>query len=76
MRVLREAVRYGYAPFMMFGLTGAAYWVVANGHSYFWLAPLLASLTQQPLPPSGSHPSLKSGTITPRTATRRPTCCT
>ena len=42
MRVLREAVRYGYAPFMMFGLTGAAYWVVANGHSYFWLAPLLA----------------------------------
>ena len=42
MRVLREAVRYAYAPFMMFGLTGAAYWVVANGHSYFWLAPLLA----------------------------------
>ena len=35
MRVLREAVRYGYAPFMMFGLTGAAYWVVANGHSIF-----------------------------------------
>jgi sterol desaturase/sphingolipid hydroxylase (fatty acid hydroxylase superfamily) len=42
MTVLRTVVRYGYAPFMMFGLTGAAYWVVAYGHSYFWLAPLLA----------------------------------
>jgi sterol desaturase/sphingolipid hydroxylase (fatty acid hydroxylase superfamily) len=35
-------VRYFYAPFMMLGLIGAAYWVVANGYSYFWLAPLLA----------------------------------
>ena len=35
MTVLREVVRYGYAPFMMFGLTGAAYWVVAHGHSVF-----------------------------------------
>jgi sterol desaturase/sphingolipid hydroxylase (fatty acid hydroxylase superfamily) len=41
MKVLREVVRYGYAPFMMLGLTGAAYWVVASGHSYLWLAPLL-----------------------------------
>jgi sterol desaturase/sphingolipid hydroxylase (fatty acid hydroxylase superfamily) len=49
MKYLREAVRYGYAPFMMFGLTGAAYWVVSelvvaqgNTWAYLWLAPLLA----------------------------------
>jgi sterol desaturase/sphingolipid hydroxylase (fatty acid hydroxylase superfamily) len=48
MTYLREAVRYGYAPFMMFGLTGAAYWVVShlviaqgNTWAYLWLAPLL-----------------------------------
>ena len=48
MKYLREAVRYGYAPFMMFGLTGAAYWVVSelvvaqgNTWAYLWLAPLL-----------------------------------
>ena len=45
MTVLRSIVRYGYVPFMLLGLTGAAYWVVINAHSfwsYFWLAPLLA----------------------------------
>jgi sterol desaturase/sphingolipid hydroxylase (fatty acid hydroxylase superfamily) len=41
MSFLSALVRYGYAPFMMLGLTGAAYWVVVNGHSYFWLLPLL-----------------------------------
>lgn len=48
MKTLREIVRYGYAPFMMFGLTGAAYWVVsdlvvARGHTwaYLLIVPLL-----------------------------------
>jgi sterol desaturase/sphingolipid hydroxylase (fatty acid hydroxylase superfamily) len=39
---LRFAIRYGYAPFMVIGINGAAYYVVANGHSYAWLVPLLA----------------------------------
>jgi sterol desaturase/sphingolipid hydroxylase (fatty acid hydroxylase superfamily) len=46
---LRTVVRYGYAPFMMLVLVGAAYWVVselvvAQGHTwaYLLLAPLLA----------------------------------
>ncbi|HML27808.1 MAG TPA: sterol desaturase family protein [Hyphomicrobium sp.] len=30
MKILRAAVRYGYIPFMMLGLTGAAYWVVSQ----------------------------------------------
>lgn len=34
-------VRYLYAPFMMLGLNGAAFWIVSQGHSYAWLAPLL-----------------------------------
>lgn len=38
---LRSFVRVGYAPFMMFGLTGAAYWVMTSGHSYLWLLPLM-----------------------------------
>jgi sterol desaturase/sphingolipid hydroxylase (fatty acid hydroxylase superfamily) len=38
----QTVVRYGYFPFMVIGLNGAAYYVVANGHSYAWLAPLLA----------------------------------
>lgn len=38
---LRTLVRYAYAPFMMFGLIGAAYWVVASHRSYGWLIPLL-----------------------------------
>ncbi len=42
LQVVRGVVRYGYAPFMMLGLTTAAYLVVSNEHSYFWLAPLLA----------------------------------
>jgi sterol desaturase/sphingolipid hydroxylase (fatty acid hydroxylase superfamily) len=48
MKFLRNAVRYGYAPFMMFGLTAAAYWVVSqlvvadgNKWAYLWLVPLL-----------------------------------
>jgi sterol desaturase/sphingolipid hydroxylase (fatty acid hydroxylase superfamily) len=40
-KFLRPIVRYGYAPFMMLALPAAAYWVVVNGHSYLWLAPLL-----------------------------------
>ena len=42
MKVLRPLVQYGYAPFMILGLPAAAYGVVANSHSYLWLAPLLA----------------------------------
>ncbi len=48
MPALSTLVRYCYAPFMMLGLTGAAYWVVADlvvarGHTwaYLLLAPLL-----------------------------------
>lgn len=41
MSALRTLVRYAYAPFMMFGLIGAGYYVVANGHSYAWLAAVL-----------------------------------
>lgn len=41
MTSLRSIVRYGYAPFMMLGLTAAAYWVMTSGHSYLWLVPLL-----------------------------------
>lgn len=53
---LQSIVRYGYVPFMMLGLTGAAYWVVANNQSWFWLAPLLglaylASFTAEKVAP-------------------------
>jgi sterol desaturase/sphingolipid hydroxylase (fatty acid hydroxylase superfamily) len=48
MPALRAIVRYGYAPFMMLGLTAAAYFVVSelavagdNPWAYLWLAPLL-----------------------------------
>jgi sterol desaturase/sphingolipid hydroxylase (fatty acid hydroxylase superfamily) len=48
MPALRAIVRYGYAPFMMLGLTAAAYLVVSelavagdNPWAYLWLAPLL-----------------------------------
>ncbi len=48
MPVRSALVRYGYAPFMMLGLTGAAYWVVSelvvaqgNTWAYLLLAPLL-----------------------------------
>lgn len=40
---VRTAVRYGYAPFMMFGLIGAGYVVVAYDHSYAWLGAILAT---------------------------------
>lgn len=40
MSVSRKIVRYGYLPFMLVGLNGAALWVVIH-HSYAWLAPLL-----------------------------------
>ncbi len=40
---LRFLVRYFYAPFMLFGLIGAGYYVVANGHSYFWMAAILVT---------------------------------
>ena len=46
---LRSIVRYGYAPFMMFGMTDAAYWVVSDlvaargpTSAYLLLVPLLA----------------------------------
>lgn len=41
MSVMRSIVRAAYAPFLMIGLTAAAYWVVASGHSWAWLLPLL-----------------------------------
>ncbi|HIE69760.1 MAG TPA: sterol desaturase family protein, partial [Planctomycetes bacterium] len=48
MPTLRAIVRYGYAPFMMFGLTAVAYWgvadlVIARGHTwaYLLMLPLL-----------------------------------
>lgn len=37
----RQLVRYGFVPFMLIGLNGAAYYVVSRGHSYLWLALLL-----------------------------------
>src|SRR5687767_1978901 len=42
--LLRNLVRYGYFPFMFFGLNGAAYYVVVNGHSYLWIAAGIAVL--------------------------------
>ena len=84
MTFLRDAVRYGYIPFMMFGLTGAAYWVVCRAgrctRQYVGL-PLARAVARHRIcnslsPPSGSHPSLRSGTITPPTAIRRLTRCT
>lgn len=41
MSVLNGIVRYGYAPFMLLGLNGAAFWVVLKGYHYGWLAALL-----------------------------------
>jgi len=38
---VRTLVRYGFVPFMILGLNGAAFWLVVNGYSYGWLAPLL-----------------------------------
>ncbi len=49
MTALRAIVRYGYAPFMMLGLTGIAYWIVSelviaqgNAWAYLLIIPLLA----------------------------------
>ncbi|MFV0368919.1 MAG: sterol desaturase family protein [Hyphomicrobiaceae bacterium] len=39
---MRTLVRYGFVPFMILGLNGAAFALVANGYSYGWLALLLA----------------------------------
>ena len=39
---LRTIVRYAYVPAMVLGLNGAAYYAIANGHSYLWLPALLA----------------------------------
>ncbi len=41
MSVLNRVVRYGYVPFMLLGLNGAAYWIVSQGYHYGWLALLL-----------------------------------
>ena len=41
MTEFRQIVRFGYLPFMLLGLNGAAWFVVAHGFSYLWLAPLL-----------------------------------
>ncbi len=40
--VWQAVVRYGYIPFMLVVLNGAAYYSVAYGHTYVWLLPLLA----------------------------------
>ena len=42
MDAVRTLVRYAYAPFMMFGLIGAGYYVIAYEHSYLWLGAILA----------------------------------
>lgn len=42
MASLRSLVRYGYAPFMILGLNGLGFWIVASGHSYLWLGLILA----------------------------------
>jgi sterol desaturase/sphingolipid hydroxylase (fatty acid hydroxylase superfamily) len=39
--LLRTVVRYGYVPFMLLGLNGAAYYAVAYHQSYIWLPVLL-----------------------------------
>ncbi|MEQ1576557.1 MAG: sterol desaturase family protein [Hyphomicrobium sp.] len=52
----RQFVRFGYMPFMLLGLNCAAYFIVAGGHNYIWLAPLLiaafacAHLAERSLP--------------------------
>ncbi len=37
----RTAVRYAYAPAMLLGLNGAAYFVISRGHPYAWLGLIL-----------------------------------
>jgi len=43
MQSLKPVVRFGYAPFMILGLNGAGYYVIAGGHGYGWLALILAT---------------------------------
>ena len=76
MTVLRTVVRYGYAPFMMFGMTGAAYWVVSElvvAGQYVGLslarAATGARLRNRIRERRGSRRSSTNGTITMRTAT-------
>jgi sterol desaturase/sphingolipid hydroxylase (fatty acid hydroxylase superfamily) len=38
---LRLLARYAYVPTMLLGLTGLAVYLVAEGHSLIWMAPLL-----------------------------------
>lgn len=39
---MRTLVRYGFVPFMVLGLNGAAFAIVYYGHSYAWIGLLLA----------------------------------
>ena len=39
--MLTAAVRYGFVPFMLFGLNGLGFLVVASGWSYLWLGLIL-----------------------------------
>jgi sterol desaturase/sphingolipid hydroxylase (fatty acid hydroxylase superfamily) len=41
MSALQAIVRYGYVPFMLLGLNGAAFYLVHQNYSYLWLLPLL-----------------------------------
>ena len=41
MKIAQFIVRCAYVPFMLVGLPAAAYLLVSNGHSYFWLALIL-----------------------------------
>lgn len=41
MHASQGAVRYLYAPFMILGLNGAAFYIVSQGLSYAWLAGIL-----------------------------------
>ena len=38
---MKTIVRFGFVPFMILGLNGLGYAVVANGWSYLWIAPVL-----------------------------------
>ncbi|MDX2287449.1 MAG: sterol desaturase family protein [Hyphomicrobiaceae bacterium] len=40
MALSKAIVRYGYAPFMLFGLNGLAIWLIASGHPLWSVGPL------------------------------------
>ncbi len=40
MSILRTFARFGYVPLMLLGLNGLAIYLVANGHSLWWAAPI------------------------------------